>query len=312
MWPILYAVRWRVLCVALCGWVMQAGCAQSSQAAGFAVKNGEREDRGELQSHEIDEASGIAASRRNVGIYWIHNDSGDRNRLFAVGPDGRHRGVFIVRDCPVWDWEDIAVGPGPEDGQSYIYIGDIGDNLTRRKSIRVCRVPEPAVDRTVTSPPDTTINAVVLRLAYPDQPHNAETLMVDPLTRDLYVVTKEQHQAQIYVARYPYGEHAQAAITLAAVAQLPLGGVAAGDIAPDGRRIVMKNLGTVWLWERRDGASVAAAFNTEPHRLRYVREPQGEAIAWSADGRGYVTVSERVFGLLPHLYFYPFEPDGMD
>ena len=312
MWPILLAVRWRMLCVVLGGWMLQGGCASSSLAAGLTVKVGEREDRGELQSRDIAEASGIAASRRNAGVFWVHNDSGDRNRIFAIGSDGKHLGVFIVRGCPMWDWEDIAVGPGPEAGQSYIYIGDVGDNLARRESIRVCRVLEPVIELPIALRHDITIDAVMFRFAYPDQPHNAETLMVDPLTRDLYVVTKEPRQAQVYVATYPYNSQAQQVIPLKLIARLPFGGVAAGDITADGRWIVMKNLGTVWLWKRRGSASVAAAVSAEPTPLPYVREPQGEAIAWSEDGRGYVTVSERVFGLLPHLYFYPFETEGMD
>ena len=29
------------------------------------------------------------------------------------------------------DWEDIAVGPGPDPQKTYIYIGDIGGNARR-------------------------------------------------------------------------------------------------------------------------------------------------------------------------------------
>ncbi|MGY8803286.1 MAG: hypothetical protein ACKVK6_03525, partial [bacterium] len=38
--------------------------------------------RGRLASKKIDEASGIAASRRNKGVFYVHNDSGDRPRFY--------------------------------------------------------------------------------------------------------------------------------------------------------------------------------------------------------------------------------------
>lgn len=293
----------RVLFCAISAAALLSACAMSSDAATTSFRIGEREDRGELQSSALTEASGIAASRVNPGVFWVHNDSGDSNRIFAVGPDGRDRGTFVVQGCPARDWEDVAVGPGPIDGQSYLYIGDIGDNLASWKSITVCRVAEPIIPTPSSREPIVLSEVKVLRLKYPDRPHNAETLMVDALTRDLYIVTKQDRVARVYVVPYPYDE--QPTVIMAFVTELPMAALAAGDIAPDGRRILLKDLGNIWMWERPPGSTVAQALSTAPTRLRYIREPLGEGVAWSADGRGYVTVSERVFGLVPHLYFYP-------
>lgn len=297
------ARAWRVLWCAIGAATLLSACAVSSGAANTSFRVGEREDRGEIQARELTEASGIAASRINPGVFWVHNDSGDSNRVFAVGPDGRDRGRFVVQGCPARDWEDIAVGPGPNEGQSYLYIGDIGDNRASWKSIVVCRVAEPVIPTPSSLQPVVLRDVTVLRLKYPDRPHNAETLMVDALTRDLYVVTKQDRVARVYVAPYPYDE--QQTTRMIFVTELPMAAIAAGDIAPDGRRILLKDLGNIWMWERAPGSTVAQALSTAPTRLRYIREPLGEGVAWSADGRGYVTVSERVFGLVPHLYFYP-------
>ena len=35
------------------------------------------------------EASGIVASRKNPGVLWVHNDSGDTARLFALSYTGK-------------------------------------------------------------------------------------------------------------------------------------------------------------------------------------------------------------------------------
>src|SRR5471030_1373730 len=88
---------------------------------------------GYLQRRDMDEISGIAASGINKDIYYIHNDSGDTSRFFAIHPDGKLKTTIYFKGDPretqgVHDCEDIAVGPGPVAGKSYVYDGDIGDN----------------------------------------------------------------------------------------------------------------------------------------------------------------------------------------
>src|SRR5579863_5482819 len=79
---------------------------------------------GRLQNKEMDEISGIAASAMHNGIYYVHNDSGDTSRFFAISPDGKIRSVIYYKGDPkitlgVHDCEDIAVGIGPVKGKSY-------------------------------------------------------------------------------------------------------------------------------------------------------------------------------------------------
>ena len=93
----------------------------------------------------ITEASGIAASRRNPGTLWIHNDSGAGPRVYALSMMGATLAIYDLGGASARDWEDIAVGPGPVAGSSYLYVGDIGDNAESRTSIDVYRVAEPDV-----------------------------------------------------------------------------------------------------------------------------------------------------------------------
>nr|MDQ3817072.1 hypothetical protein [Acidobacteriota bacterium] len=99
----------------------------------------------ELEDRAITESSGIVASRRNTGVFWTHNDSGDAPTLYAFDRKGKSMGRWRVSGAEAIDWEDIAAGPGPQPGVPYIYIGDIGDNYSRRDQITVYRVPEPAI-----------------------------------------------------------------------------------------------------------------------------------------------------------------------
>ena len=66
---------------------------------------------GTVPINGLKEASGIAASRRNPGVLWTHND-GSSGAVYAVAMNGAHLATFYV-NVAVSDTEDIAVGPGP-------------------------------------------------------------------------------------------------------------------------------------------------------------------------------------------------------
>src|SRR5919107_5771213 len=99
-----------------------------------------------LEDRSIKESSGIVASRRNPGLFWTHNDSGGGPLVYAFDRAGRRRGTFRVEGARARDWEDIAAGPGPAEGQSYLYAADIGDNGREREFVVVYRFPEPELD----------------------------------------------------------------------------------------------------------------------------------------------------------------------
>ena len=159
-----------------------------------------------MASPVIVEASGITPSRINANVLYTHNDSGGKTEVFAINATNGHRlATYRLEGAQANDWEDISVGPGPEPGASYIYVGDIGDNSGNRRNINVYRVREPVVP-TSGSPVSVTLqNVDQLEFSYPDQGNNAETMMVDPQTGDVYVVGKSgSGQSPVYRAS-PHG-----------------------------------------------------------------------------------------------------------
>jgi hypothetical protein len=138
--------------------------------------------------------------------------------------------------------------------------------------------------------------ATKLRLSYPDGPHDAETLLHDPQTGDLLVVTKDRAGSVVFRAQAPVsdGQVLEAIATLAPWDEADDGLITAGDISPDGASVLLRTYGSAWLWRRAAGASLADAFATEPCPVPLADEPSGEAIAWQADGAGYRSVSEGV------------------
>jgi hypothetical protein len=252
---------------------------------------------GNVQSTAISAASGIVASRASAGVLWTFNDVGD-SRIFATDVKGRTLGTFTT-GTTVRDFEDIAIGPGPTAGRQYVYVADIGDNSINRATVAIVRVPEPTV-QAGQSPVSTAATGVeTFTFRYPDGPHNAETLIVDPTNGDLYIVTKSDARNRIYRAAAPLT--AGATTTLQFMGEMTWSGAVAGDISPDGSELLVKALNTVYYYPRAAGGSITAALQAAPSTLPYTAQQLGEGISFDADGWGYYTNSE---GTNQPLYYY--------
>lgn len=256
---------------------------------------------GRLQSDALNEVSGIAASRTRPGALFVHNDSGDSARVFAIDTAGA---VLLEMDLPVadvTDCEDIAAGPGP-DGPS-VFLGDIGDNAARdgrgkpRKSVVVYRFAEPPQLVHARGGRMRIPRVDALRFGYPDHPHDGETLLVDPASGDLFVVTKEEDgNSGVYRAGAPLVPGARVLERVASIAFTPrvLGAQLAtgGDFSPLGDAIVVRTYSSAFQWSRAPGQSVAAALAGPRRAVPIAVEVQGEALGFAADGSGYFTTSE--------------------
>jgi hypothetical protein len=255
---------------------------------------------GIIESSLITEASGLASGRKNLGVLWTFNDKGPAC-VYALTPQGKHLGIYTLGGTRNRDWEDIAIGPGPDPNVDYLYVGDIGDNNSKHKSIKIYRVPEPQVDAN-RPPVSVTIGSVeTIELTYPDGPRNAETLMLDSLTKDLYIVTKEG-PGRVYRAAYPQSTAAKT--TLEYVAKLPWGTATGGDISPDGSMIIVRNYFSASLWLRPKDGPLWRAFDSNECKVPLIFESQGEAICFDANGLGYFTTSE--YKNQP-IYYFPME-----
>lgn len=239
----------------------------------------------------LPEISGAAASRVNPGILYIHNDSGNPNQVYLTDGTGADKGTLTLTPVGNRDWEDIAVGPGPVAGVSYVYVADIGDNDSKYSSVFVYRFPEP--DLTGKSVPYISdVNSVdIIELKYPDGPRNAETLMVDPLTKDIYIASKQSNLSKIYVARYP--QNTASVTTMTPVVELYFNKATGGDISPDGTEILLRSKELIWYWKLPPGMNISDGLITQPEIAPYANnEPQGEGICFAADGSGYYTDTE--------------------
>jgi hypothetical protein len=260
--------------------------------------------QGALDYSEIDEASGLAASVVNEGMLWTHNDSGDEPRIFLIDRKGVCKAVVWLEGLDNRDWEEIAVGPGPEEGQSYVYVGEIGDNRATHEYKYLYRFREPVI-RTGPERIDVTVRDVdAIKFTLEGGPRDTEAFFVDPLSRDIYVFSKNEKK-NIRVFRLPYPQSTTEVTEAELVMLLPIVKVNAADISPDAREILIKNYTQVFYWRKEPEEPIPATLEREPFSLPYTTEPQGEAIAFDRAGEGYFTLSEEHNGTPPWLLFYP-------
>lgn len=259
---------------------------------------------GVIQTPSLNEASGLAVSRQNPSILYSHNDSGHPNWLYAIGINGENYGYFSLSGAGSRDYEDICIGPGPIEGVNYIYLADIGDNDAQYSFVIVYRFPEPDLSQITEggtySIPSDQIERI--ELTYPDGPRDAETIMIDPWTKDLYIVSKRGFRSLVYRAKYP--QQVGARTEMEKLAQLPFNWALGGDISADGKMIAIKDRTRIFYWEREQNETVIQALTKKPKTLPYVLEPQGESFAWSPDGNRYFTLSEQSGIHPPPLYVY--------
>lgn len=224
--------------------------------------------------------SGLAASRRHPGAIWAIEDSFEPPVVTAFDLDGTVLAEVRV-DGPLFpnlDWEDLAIGPGP-DGSPWMHVADIGDNLALRPDVRVLRFPEPDLS-------DERVEAETVTLRYEEGRPNAEALLVDSRGVTWIVDKDPDGPATIHRA----GDDG----VLRAVGELDLPGeqVTAIDRSADGRVLALRTVEQLRLYAVDDDTELPEVLAGEPCTTPPIDERQGESVAFLLDGSGLVTVSE--------------------
>jgi hypothetical protein len=212
---------------------------------------------GRISDPRIKESSGVVASRRYANLYWTHNDGGGPKKqvLYAIDRKGNTRASFPVIDVTLHDWEDIAI-----DDAGHLYIGDIGNNDSKRDTLAVYEIDEP--NPQAGAGPVSPIHA--WKLKFPQAPFDCESLFV---WKDHgYVVSKVFDKARAQIFRFPLKETNEP-LTLELVATTKIESPVTGaDISADGRLLglVAKNGAYVF---RIDG-DVTHVIKTNPHHTK--------------------------------------------
>ncbi len=217
-----------------------------------------------IQDSRIAESSGLAADPTNE-LYWTVNDSGDSGRAYGLTADGKVSGTLNFRVDPV-DIEAVAVSA------DRLYLADIGDNNAERREVTVYYFDDPKAD-------GATVTYHSWDFRYPDEAHDAETLLVDATGR-LYIVTKGS-KGTVYAA--PEEPSAVKVNKLTKVGTVP-GLVTDGVFLPGDQQIALLTYGSVEVVDAKTYKKVATA--TIP------KQKQAESLSLSLDSQSLLVGSE--------------------
>ncbi len=262
---------------------------------------------GEVTNPALTETSGIAASRRQPGIFWIHNDSGNSNDLYAINEDGDVLMQVGLADVDNFDFEDIAVGPGPDADADYIYIADVGNNLLVREVVYIYRIKEPTVTSGTLELPLSAIERFDFSHENPSGGiwnRNGEALAVDPVLGDLVLIEKQLETVNgipnsSWVYRIRQQDLVEGQVILAEPIVAIRGRYNSGTIPPtaaefsaDGKVLVAKNHNEMFTWSRDADESIFDAMAEHRETDCLYQGSGGEAITVATDGSAFYSIPE--------------------
>ena len=240
----------------------------------------------------------MISSTVNPGMLWTHNDSGNPAEIFLIDSAAKIKMTCTLKGIKNRDWEDITIGPGPKKGKTYIYVGDIGDNLSQYATKLIYRFEEPLFDSETKEIKE--VETLMIQLS--DGVRDTEAMMIDPVSNNLFLVSKREDSVRLYQVDYPFAKGML--LTAKKVAVLDLTQIVAANISRNGEEVLMKNYNLVYYWKRKPEQSLIELLQQKPVKLPYDSEAQGESICFAYDEKGYYTLSESSGNRSADLMYY--------
>jgi len=282
----------------VCALVLLTGC---QPAADSAAPKSLLTVSGQLQSSALDEASGLAASRRDPDILWVINDDGPAV-LYAIDTTGATRGKTKVSKANNRDWEDLASFTLQD--TPYLLIADIGDNEARRKDVTLYVVEEPDIDD------DKSKIAWEFDFRYPDGPTDAEAIAVDAANERILILSKREIPAVLYeLPLRPITDKTVVAKRIGTVASLPqprrqdvvsaplvdnwYWQPSGMDINADGSAAIVVTYDAIYYYPRGQDQDWQDVLSQPPFGLSLGRIKNAESIAFSSDGNAAFITTEK-------------------
>lgn len=247
-----------------------------------------------IKDDRISESSGLAASYANPNSLWIHNDSGDKPRLYLVGLDGNTKAEVDIDDVNAYDWEDMC--SFQLDGASRLMVGDIGDNDKQRggkqPDCRLYLLNEPRIlEGQRQKKVDARVSATI-RFVYEDGPQDCEGVAVDVERREILLMTKSAPQkCGLYVMPLNLANSKQKYVAKR-IASPFIPFATALDISPSGRTMVVGSMFNGIIVIRKAEQSWSEAFVDGVKPLTLPQRRQGETICFDRTGQSIFLNSE--------------------
>lgn len=233
---------------------------------------------GRCQSGAICEASGIVKSRRHEGVFWTHNDSGNKPVLFGIRLDGSVVAQLEVEGVENRDWEDIAI-----DGKGNLLIGDLGDSYLRFKEHSIIVLPEPDL-----KPHEARVTPTdIVTFSYPEQRYDCEAMFVHE--GKVYLIAKQLVVSALFRLE-PLGDGRP---NVDQVCALPIRLATGADVSADGRRLAVCSYGRLWVYELPD--DMAQLGKVEPQVVTWPFNFQTEGCAFDREDVIIIAESKQIW-----------------
>ena len=260
---------------------------------------------GNVENLDLSEASGLASSIAAENVLWGVNDSGNDSELFAMRVTGEDLGSWPVEAPQPADWEALAAFE--YQGDAYLMIADVGDNLRWRPTLRLFAVREPALG----NPQDQPIEvAWEVRFRYPEGYRDCEAIAVDEATQEVLLLSKRVRPAEVFSVPLRPAEPLVTARQIAVLDNLPqpverdtyenpkYGAYRSQPTGFDiaGNRAIVATYKDAYLYERQPGETWGTALSRIPQRIALPGVPSRESVAFARDGSRFYTTNERSNG----------------
>jgi hypothetical protein len=272
---------------------------------------------GSITAPSIDEASGLAVSRLNDKILWVHNDSGDSARIFAIDTQGHQLATVNISGVKNIDWEDIA--SFVYQGEAYLLIADVGDNQAKRSQYQLHLIKEPDLSQLNGQKTLSVKPSWSMTFTYPDGAHDCESVAVDVAKQKILLLSKRDKLPILYelplIAPSAQGASKNASVQminkqakrLGEIAPLPTamldyvsiytwagfaGKPTAMDISADGLSAVVLTYTHAFYFTQSQPGDWLTLFSTAPQEIALPAIKQAEAVSFSQEGSSIFITSE--------------------
>ena len=247
----------------------------------------ELKSAGKLNLKLVAECSALWASPSQPGVFWTLSDSGAKPAITPIRADGTmvpfgksFWGAVTLKGATNVDWEAIS-----GDAAGNMIVGDVGNNVSRRKELAFYLFKEPAPGVTEV----TDVRKVTFvwpdQASFPDPElsHDCEAMFL--LRGKLYLLTKHRRDTltDLWRADIPAaGDRA----TLTKLARFDVGGmVTDACLSPDQKHLAILTYRNVWVF---DVPALGEDFFHAPALYAPISPPtlswQVEACSWVDSG----------------------------
>ena len=266
------------------------------------------ERTGWLASDQLLEASGLQASHARAGDFFVHNDGGEA-LLYAIDATGADLGTIEIVPAKNRDWEDITSVPVGD--SRWIVVGDIGDNMARRESVKLYFVEEPRTGEFERYSGQQILKHA-LDLTYPDGPRDCESMAYDPAGDRILLLSKRDKPPRLYAIDLATAltESRAELRFLGSMAKLrpptsrdryQWGGrtdfisqPTAMDISPDGTSMVILTYRSLYRYRRAPGEDWLSVLQKQPAEVTGPPAVQNEAVGYGVDGQSVYVTTEKL------------------